>query len=65
MALSVRSFAHQYSKQCVNKLTRLLLDRSYRMPHNKATDSGSTQDFELDLEVVYDHSRKVEDILIK
>ncbi len=61
MALSVRSLAHQYSKQCFDKLSKLLLDRNMK----PATHTSSNSDFELDLEVVYDRRKKVENVVFK
>lgn len=62
MTLAVKKLASKYSKQYLDRLRNLLLDKSYQGTQDN--NSGSI-DFELDLEVVYDQRKKVEDVVIK
>ena len=69
MAFAVRALASKYSKQYLNKLSKLLLDKSYSTsaaePGSGYKSSLSEEGFELDLEVVLNSKNKVEDIIIR
>lgn len=64
MSLAVKSLASRYSKQYFDKLRKLLLHNS-TTEDTPVTATKRQADFELDLEVVYDHDKKVEEIIFK
>lgn len=64
MSLAVKVLASKYSKQYFDKLRKLLLsDANTASP--SVTPNHEQAGFELDLEVVYDHDRKVEEVIFK
>ena len=64
MSLAVKALASRYSKQYFDKLRHLLLNNTATKDPS-ATAKKRQADFELDLEVVYDHNKKVEEIIFK
>lgn len=62
MTLAVKKLASKYSKQYLDRLRNLLLEKSYA---GALENNSGPIDFELDLEVVYDQRKKVEDVVIK
>lgn len=64
MSLAVKALASRYSKQYFEKLRQLLLSNT-STHHRRAASDRQQKDFELDLEVVYDRDKKVEEIVFK
>ena len=62
MSFAVRELAEKYSKHYLDRLRNILLDKS---THSLTHGEAEVADFELDLEVTFDHRKKVEEVHFK